>query len=89
MAGLPFAVAREVLAQRRAGASNEYLVAWEDGAEPSWQEEGQLSNILMLAWLDRAKEAREAKKASMGPEQAPQPRVNPAGGAEDEAQTTR
>ena len=65
-AGLQFAVAREVLAQRRSGAANEYLVAWEDGAEPSWQEEAQLSDILMLAWLDKAKAAREAKKRSSG-----------------------
>jgi signal recognition particle protein len=51
-AGLEYASAVAISAQRRAGGCTEYLVTWADGAEQSWQEEEQIDEGVMRAWLD-------------------------------------
>jgi len=61
-AGLEYASAAAVTQQRRAGGATEYLVAWEDGQESSWQVEEQVAEEVMRSYLDARKAEKRGNK---------------------------
>ena len=76
-AGLEYASAVAISAQRRAGGCTEYLVTWADGAEQSWQEEEQIDEGVMRAWLDVRGEAGGRKQGTQGRRKEAKPRNAP------------